>query len=454
MDESLNETVPGVPAPAPMVLKNRFVIQDRIGGGGMGIVYRAIDRNREAASDPQIYVAVKVIGEKIIGHSVAAIALERECTRTQRLNHHNILRVNDFDWDGDTCFLTMELLQGESFEELLRRHPSGLTPAVCFPLLSQLFAGLSYAHENGIVHSDLKPSNIFLTTDNVVKILDFGIAAPVLEPGGRETKYDPRRLGAVSMSYSCLEMFAGQPADPRDDVYSLGCIVYQMLAGIHPFRSDAFPAGADAISALKDGMVVIPLTSLTTHQNEALRRALAFRREDRTASVKQFSAEFLDSQAAAPRGRAATASQPSRLGTWRIAVSILIGIGCAVAVAVKLIGPAKPSSIDPSRTAPVAGASTTVSAAAARLPTSQLPAGFKEQCGAAPDAAGLDQLIDRGLHAQTDLTLGDTPAVRDQAMEIVRHTADCLRKLRELGIDSRQSRDWLTDADTLLKKNR
>jgi non-specific serine/threonine protein kinase len=120
----------------------------------------------------------------------------------------------------------MELLEGETFESIIERYPNGVPWAESLPLIAQLCAGICYVYnEQKIVHSDLKPSNIIVTRDKVVKILDFGIASRVREIGAPETRFDPKRWGALTPAYACMEMWSGVGADPRDDVYSLGCIV-------------------------------------------------------------------------------------------------------------------------------------------------------------------------------------------------------------------------------------
>src|SRR5260370_40773845 len=122
----------------------------------------------------------------------------------------------------------MEWLRGRSLEKRIHDHPDGLELKPAAPLIEQLGSGLSYAHSAGIVHSDIKPSNILITDEGVLKILDFGIAAPLRRSntGRTETSFNPRRLGAVSPAYTSLEMHLGLDADPRDDVYSAACVIY------------------------------------------------------------------------------------------------------------------------------------------------------------------------------------------------------------------------------------
>jgi serine/threonine protein kinase len=271
------------------VIAGRFELREVLGGGGMGVVYRALDRLAAEQDDPDPYVALKVLGDAIREHPDAALALQREGRRARELAHPNIVKVFDFGRDGDTWYLQMELLRGHSFEGIIAANPEGVDFELARPLIQQLFAGLQYAHEKGLVHSDIKPSNVFLTSDEVVKILDFGIATPFRSDSsaGGTTKFNSRRLGALSPCYACVEMFLGSDADPRDDVFSAAVVVYELLSGRHPFGGEEAPRAEEA------DLVVGPIDGLSRVQNLALRSALRFRRKDRTASIADFASELL-----------------------------------------------------------------------------------------------------------------------------------------------------------------
>src|SRR5262249_51683037 len=132
---------------------------------------------------------------------------------------------------------------GRSLEDVIKSNPQGIPLKDAIGMIRDTCAALSYAHKEGIVHSDIKPSNIFLTRANVTKVLDFGIATPLRtrEDKARETHFDPRRLGAVSPCYSSLEMWMEMDADLRDDVYSTGCVFYEIFSGRHPFNKRSAP---------------------------------------------------------------------------------------------------------------------------------------------------------------------------------------------------------------------
>jgi len=279
-------------AESPIVIDGRYVLEERLGDGGMGVVYRARDQLMESHHDSNPYVAVKLINESLRNDSKVRTLLQRECSRAQKLSHPNIIRVFYFGCDKktDSDYLTMELLQGESLERLIRDHHTGLAWSRSWQLIAQLCAGLEFAHAQGIVHSDVKPSNLFVTESGTLKILDFGIAAPLRRKGNTSTQtlLNPRLLGAVSERYSPLEMHLGLDADPADDVYSAACVIYELLTGRHPYRALRTPEAA-AQNIKPD-----PIPTLSKLQNHALCKALGFRRSERTATIAELKAGLLE----------------------------------------------------------------------------------------------------------------------------------------------------------------
>jgi hypothetical protein len=267
----------------PRVLKSRFVLDDRLGTGGMGTVYRAKDLRKVEARDRFPYVAVKVLNADIRRHPEAFIALEREASRSQQLSHHNIVSIYDFDKDGDVPFMTMELLQGRELATMLNAYPHGLPANMAWEVIEGMCAGLTYAHANGVVHADFKPGNVFVTDQNVVKILDFGLARAVRmqHDGGEETAFDPSELAAMTPVYASLEMIRGEVPEARDDLYSLAVVIYMVLTGRHPWNR--LPAD----EAQAQNLVPERPVQLSLSQWRALRSALAFNRQDRLAGVAE-----------------------------------------------------------------------------------------------------------------------------------------------------------------------
>jgi serine/threonine protein kinase len=304
---------------APTVIDNRYVLERRLGGGGMGTVYRARDKLMERHHDRDPYVALKLINESLRDNAEVRTLLQRECSRAQKLSHPNIIRVFYFGCDEktDADFLTMELLRGEPLEHLIRDHPAGLPWHRSSRLIEQLCSGLAYAHTEGIVHSDIKPSNLFMTDASILKILDFGIAAPLrsAETGREETLINARRSGAVSDRYSSLEMHLGLDADPSDDVYSAACVIYELLTGKHPYRKLKTPQAAH------ENLKPTPVKSLNKAQNRALMKALNFRRSERTAAIEELKAGLLAAPHSIPKASIAFAAAAL--------VTVVVAIGAA-----------------------------------------------------------------------------------------------------------------------------
>lgn len=272
------------------VLKDRFELLSALGEGGMGVVYKAIDRLKVEARDRNPFLAVKLLSGDFKSHPEAFIALQREASKAQRLAHPNIATVFDFDRDGDTIYMTMELLEGEPLNAFIKKLPDGgLPPDEAMDLIRQLATGLSYAHKNNLVHSDLKPGNCFITRDGILKLLDFGIARASktkTDAEGETTVFDPAGLGALTPAYATIEMFEGQAPDPRDDIYALACIAYQLLAGKHPYNKVAAPR------AQVKHLTPPACAKISKRQFKGLLRGLALTREARTPTVDQFLAEI------------------------------------------------------------------------------------------------------------------------------------------------------------------
>ncbi|MEM1230759.1 MAG: serine/threonine-protein kinase [Pseudomonadota bacterium] len=289
------------PAPAPTTdgagqlakgvrIKDRFVIEGVLGRGGMGVVYAARDLRKEEAADRDPYVALKVLGESFRRDRRMMIAMQREARKAQTLAHPNIATVYDFDRDGELVFLTMELLQGDPLDAFIRKHPEGVPVEQARHIIRGLCLGLAYAHNKGIVHSDFKPGNVFLSRDNRTRILDFGIAraAPVdaVDETSADTQFDAGTLGALTPAYASCEMFEGAAPHPADDVYALAVVCYQLLTGRHPF------AGKPAPKAREEGLAPQPVRGLKRREWRALERALAFDRGARSDHAAVFLREF------------------------------------------------------------------------------------------------------------------------------------------------------------------
>ncbi len=291
-------------ADAPHVLKSRFVLEEKLGSGGMGTVYRAKDLRKVEARDRQPYLAIKVLNNDFREHPEAFIALQREAAKSQSLSHPNIVSIYDFDKDGDLPFMTMEMLEGQELAELLRAYPNGLPEAMAWDVIRGICAGLRHAHEAGIVHADFKPGNVYVSPSNSPKILDFGIARAVqmTDVHGEDTVFDPARLAALTPAYASREMLAGDNPEPRDDIYSLGIVIYLILTGHHPYgRMAAEDAAREALKPER------PKT-LRRRQWQVLQRCLAFNRQDRPQDIAEVEKYLLSPSPWPMRGGLAVAA--------------------------------------------------------------------------------------------------------------------------------------------------
>lgn len=273
-------------------IKERFVLEELIGHGGMGAVYRARDLRKEEARDRDPHVALKLLNDDFRDHPDALIALQREARKSQTLAHPNIVTVYDFDRDGSTVFLSMELLRGQPLDAVIReRGDFGLPGKEALQLIDGMARGLAYAHQQGFAHADFKPGNVFVNEGGKVKVLDFGIAraAKVARDAGSgdETLFDPATLGAITLAYASPEMLRGEAAEPADDVYALACVAYELLSGHHPLRD---PAGRKlpADQAAQRGLQPQPIHGVPKRVNRAILRGLAFERGARFADAGGF----------------------------------------------------------------------------------------------------------------------------------------------------------------------
>lgn len=307
--------VDGADGEAPKVLKQRFVLEEKIGSGGMGSVFRAKDLRKVEARDNQPHVAIKVLNNDFRQHPEAFIALEREASKSQGLRHNNIVSIFDFDKDGDVPFITMELLEGCELAELLRAYPNGLPVDRAWSVIRGMVQGLAHAHSEGVVHADFKPGNIFVTDQQVVKILDFGIARAMrASDEAEDTHFDPARLAALTPAYASREMLNGDNPEPRDDLFSLGVVVYMVLTGHHPYGR------LPATGAAKEGLKPDRIKQLSRRQWRVVESCLQFNRQQRPDSAL----EVLDCLFAKPAWQ-----------TWGVAAAISsLAVGLLVAGAV------------------------------------------------------------------------------------------------------------------------
>ncbi len=266
------------------MLRDRYVLEDLLGFGAMGAVWRARDRFAESAGDREPYCAIKVLSAELAGQSQAEVALQREASRAQKLAHPNICSSFGFDRDAHTgeAFIVMELLEGQSLEALIRRvQDRGLPPGEALPLVRGMAEALAYAHRRGIIHSDFKPSNVFVTRDGAAKVLDFGIARVFRPAAGQDDRpvNDDSIFTGYTATYAAPDAIARNDPHPADDVFSMGLVAYELLAGRHPFERRS------AVEARTAGMRPAPIAGLGRREWAVLARCLSFERAQRYADA-------------------------------------------------------------------------------------------------------------------------------------------------------------------------
>ncbi|MDQ6892582.1 MAG: protein kinase [Acidobacteriota bacterium] len=244
----------------------------------MGEVYKARDPRLDRS------VAIKVLPEKLAADAEALARFEREAKAVAALSHPNILGIYELGRDSGVAYAAMELLTGET---LRQRLEEGLIPQrKALEYGAQIAQGLAAAHEKGIVHRDLKPENLFITSEGRVKILDFGLAKVELRgPDGTQspTVAASTEPGTVmgTVGYMSPEQVRGKPADARSDIFSLGCVMYEMLTGDRAFRGESAVETMAAIVQTDPPELSLPTGRLSTVVDRILRHCLEKRPEHR-----------------------------------------------------------------------------------------------------------------------------------------------------------------------------
>ncbi|MBB1391998.1 serine/threonine protein kinase [Shewanella sp. SG44-6] len=265
--------------------KNRYLIESKIGHGGMSDIYRAKDLYLESLNVSEPFVAIKVLLPQLSDIPEAQQVLIKESVQTQKLSHPNIIRVYDVDTDDGFHFMVMEWLDGESLDQVIKRSkPMGINFKGSMKIIDQIASALSYAHHQGIVHTDLKPSNIFLTRQGNIKVFDFGVAKNLQQ---REDRYalaevdQDSSLTGYTPAYASFEQLTGEDACAEDDIFAFSCISYELLTSKHPYQRVA----ANEVDVTKNKLVKPKHISMSLWPT--LKKGLALKKAQRASSIDQ-----------------------------------------------------------------------------------------------------------------------------------------------------------------------
>ncbi len=265
------------------IIRGTYRLEFKIGSGGMGEVWKALDLIQDAGDSRDKYVAIKFISHEIRRHPDALKALVREFARYKKLIHPNIVKAYELNRDESEVFIVMEYLEGTSLKLFIKQHPGGIPLADARPIIKGMCDALEYAHHEGIIHLDFKPGNVFYDPKtHISKVIDFGIARLSSRQDRDKTRFDPGNLGAMTTAYASTEMLIQEDPDPRDDIYGLACVVYELLSGRHPFDKNL------AVRAESAKMRPKPIPGLRNEELNAISHGLCFSRQDRTPSANQF----------------------------------------------------------------------------------------------------------------------------------------------------------------------
>nr|MBP7571438.1 protein kinase [Acidobacteriota bacterium] len=261
----------------------RYQLLDKLGEGGMGVVYKAYDPLIQRV------VAVKLISSARTDDPVLRERFFAEARAAGHLSHRNIVTVYDLGEENERPYFAMEFLEGEDLGRMIRR---GAPPTLIdkIDLMAQAGRGLAYAHARGVIHRDVKPANIFVTTTGDVKVLDFGLAR-LARPVGTDLTRTRPFVGTVS--YMAPEQVRGEPADARTDLFAFGVVLYEMLSGGRPaFETDSLASTMHRILTEEPEPLAGLDATLPEELTRIVERALAKSRDERYQRVDEMLADF------------------------------------------------------------------------------------------------------------------------------------------------------------------
>lgn len=304
------------------VLRGRYRVVAMLGQGGMGTVFEAIDQYRLDRSQADQKVAIKVLHTAVIQRPRLFAELRREFQHLQSLTHPNIVRVHEFDRDGDLAFFTMEYLSGALLTSVVAAHvASSLHRPYAFSIVRDVGAAVLHAHARGVVHGDLNPGNIFITDGGDLRVLDFGAAHQLRRAPWISDFEGSQQITVATPRFASCQLLEGETADARDDVYALACIAYVLLTGNHPYRDHS------ALKARTLRLKPVRPAGITRRQWNALRAGLEFERDHRPIDMAAWLQDLSSDKAVAhlPELPALMSARPTRRASrrWMLAAAAL-----------------------------------------------------------------------------------------------------------------------------------
>ena len=356
----------------------RYKITGMLGEGGMGVVYRAED------SELGREVALKLLPPEMADNPKRLERFRREAKAVAALNHPNIVTIYSIESVDATHFLTMELVEGESLNNII--PPGGLPLAKVFDIAIPLADALSSAHERGIVHRDFKPANVMVTGKNRIKVLDFGLAKLVEDPDAKSgepaltavpTELTAEGIVMGTAPYMSPEQVEGLAVDHRTDIFSLGIVLYEMATGRRPFAGDTSAALVSSILRDTPPTVTEINESLPRHLARIIQHCLEKDLEARYQSAKDVRNELKSLRREVDSGVVTTGSGPTSIssapkstGTRRYGLWTAVGLAAIVILAAGWWlgrGSERPSSVESQKGA--AGGANAAAAARGDMPS-------------------------------------------------------------------------------------
>ena len=309
-----------------------YQITEKLGEGGMGVVFKARDRHLDR------FVAVKILPAEKVADADRKRRFVQEAKAASALNHPNIITIHDVGRDGDTDFIVMEYVKAKTLDALIPHRGMRLNEAL--KLAIQIADALSKAHSAGIVHRDLKPTNVMVTEDDVVKVLDFGLAKLMEGANAREMQatgtapetHEGVILGTVS--YMSPEQAEGKPVDPRSDIFSFGSVLYEMVTGRKAFQGDTKVSILSAILREEPQKASEVVAGLPREMEKIINRCLRKDPNRRFQHMGDVKVELEELKEESDSGRLVAPPAPQtvqgRRLFWAVGLLILLALGISV----------------------------------------------------------------------------------------------------------------------------